>query len=46
MFPDYLSVSYDCVLIKIVQVVKNIFSTIGFVIYNKPPLKKGTITHD
>ena len=34
------------VLIKIVQVIKNIFLGTGFVINNKPPLNKRTVKHD
>ena len=34
------------VLIKIVQVIKNIFLGTGFIINNKPPLNKRTVKHD
>ena len=34
------------VLIKIVQVIKNIFLGTGFVINNKRPLNKRTVKHD
>ena len=34
------------VLIKIFQVIKNMFIEILFVINNQPPIKKRTVTHD
>ena len=44
LLPDFVTFPL-IVLLKIVHVIKNVFFKTGFVINNKPPLKKGAVTH-